>query len=702
MKKMTGGKAKHIQLQTCDLHEPAPARAIKCSRSDTATEDVHPSALEATSTAKWLRLQTDVLAHDTSLNANNVNGDCNMWMDQGQLCDTYRDIVSGDNVHFQCIGYYWIAIQRAMSEQKNKNQGEKPTLKGYAGFTHNGTVVLPNYLKIAGKFQLSTIAQVITQPTLIINLSLEFLKGVLAGTLLDHSFCNYFSPTSLDVLQIPFNLGLDSKVDNWLALVLLSLGLLTCRTYDCMVFMITNYMDEDTGDFFMEKDENLKEFSTPVDQLSRNMLIHQIGFAAVLKHLLRDESELDMHTGVVHITPDIITYYIWSHRDIQPCVGMGRRKWQEAMSWTMLLPMVTSTLSKEKKDEAEVATKKWNEDGANKAKQSMYRKKNLRKKANHFIELLRYKTNASEGRSNMFSVALIEDLDVEDKDSDEAPEDVVHEIFWLAYHEFNLILTPMVQTLFLIQLIKKPKILVPWLLLAKSAKDYVDMNYLPEGFVVADPSKFIKKVLDKLWAHWASHHLRNEPILQFIRAFECLQVHKKWCYVEVASSDDEQELVVGKDKASDVSMSGEAGPLSAGHPLSKWVHLLGFYQYRLLDFKGKSANLDLLYSYRLEIESVALLDIERAGKVVLVMRDVCVRFEMKPNDRDWAVEEAQASSGEMGGLTGEIIAEVVVRDVESFKEVNKEDEEERKKGSTAKKQPTPLSPNRSTRSMTHK
>ncbi|KAI9458301.1 hypothetical protein HD554DRAFT_2177402 [Boletus coccyginus] len=272
-----------------------------------------------------------------------------------------------------------------MSEHKNKNQDEKPALKGYVGFTHNSMAVLPNCLKIAGKFELSTIAQVTTQPILVVNLSLTSLKGVSVGTLLDHGLGNYFSPTGLDVLQISFDLGSDSKVNNWPALVSSLLGLLPRQTYDHVVFVITNHTDEYTGDLFMGKDENLKEFSAPIDQvldtllepfgrlvpgslvyllacgsivankesfsllcqtlkslnvrhalafdathlvtshaagllmkLSRNMLVHQIGFTAALEHLLQNESELGMHTRVVYITPNVVTRYIWSHRDIQP------------------------------------------------------------------------------------------------------------------------------------------------------------------------------------------------------------------------------------------------------------------------------------------------------------------------------------------------------------------------------------------------
>ena len=63
------------------------------------------------------------------------------------------------------------------------------------------------------------------------------------GTLLDHGLCEYFSPTGLNILQIPFDLGSDSKVDKWPTLVLSSLGLLPRQTYDHVVFLITNHTD---------------------------------------------------------------------------------------------------------------------------------------------------------------------------------------------------------------------------------------------------------------------------------------------------------------------------------------------------------------------------------------------------------------------------------------------------------------------------
>jgi len=58
--------------------------------------------------------------------------------------------------------------------------------------------------------------------------------------------------------------------------------------------------------------------------------------------------------------------------------------------------------------------------------------------------------------------------------------------------------------------------------------------------------------------------------------------------MEIASSNDEQEFVAGKVKAADASMSSEAGPSSAGCPLSKQAHLLG--QPEVLEDESPATN----------------------------------------------------------------------------------------------------------------
>ena len=83
--------------------QPVPAGTVKCSRSDTAAEDVHSGALEmsalfcwpvtlnpynehqAASTAKQLKLQTDALVHNRDLNAKHTKGDHDAWMGKGQV-----------------------------------------------------------------------------------------------------------------------------------------------------------------------------------------------------------------------------------------------------------------------------------------------------------------------------------------------------------------------------------------------------------------------------------------------------------------------------------------------------------------------------------------------------------------------------------------------------------------------------------------
>ena len=62
------------------------------------------------------------------------------------------------------------------------------------------------------------------------------------------------------------------------------------------------------------------------------------------------------------------------------------------------------------------------------------------------------------------------------------------------------------------------------------------------------------------------------------------------------------------------------------------------------------------------------LGVERAGEVVVVLRDVCARCEVGPNDGDQVVEEAWVSSGGVGGVTE--VAEVQATEGEQGMDVD--------------------------------
>ena len=65
---------------------------------------------------------------------------------------------------------------------------------------------------------------------------------------------------------------------------------------------------------------------------------------------------------------------------------------------------------------------------------------------------------------------------------------------------------------------KRNKVHVPWLELASHTSDYLDINTIPKGFKVLDPSKLTKLMIGQLWDHWSEQAKAKLPILEFNHA----------------------------------------------------------------------------------------------------------------------------------------------------------------------------------------
>ena len=72
----------------------------------------------------------------------------------------------------------------------------------------------------------------------------------------------------------------------------------------------------------------------------------------------------------------------------------------------------------------------------------------------------------------------------------------------------NLSCTPIV---FPVKFTESSRVSVPWLLLAKDPEEYIDLDCLPEGFLVCDPSKLMKINVNKLWHHWEQRSKITTP-----------------------------------------------------------------------------------------------------------------------------------------------------------------------------------------------
>lgn len=63
---------------------------------------------------------------------------------------------------------------------------------------------------------------------------------------------------------------------------------------------------------------------------------------------------------------------------------------------------------------------------------------------------------------------------------------------------------------------KRDNVHVPWLELARTPTKYLDMDTLPDGFEVLDPSKMTKRMISQLWSHWSKRADAKQPILIFL------------------------------------------------------------------------------------------------------------------------------------------------------------------------------------------
>jgi hypothetical protein len=69
-----------------------------------------------------------------------------------------------------------------------------------------------------------------------------------------------------------------------------------------------------------------------------------------------------------------------------------------------------------------------------------------------------------------------------------------------------------------VRITKNPKARVPWLELAKESANFLDVETIPEGFKVLDPSKLTQNMVFSLLGHWRKRRDEKKPILVFAKA----------------------------------------------------------------------------------------------------------------------------------------------------------------------------------------
>ena len=113
-------------------------------------------------------------------------------------------------------------------------------------------------------------------------------------------------------------------------------------------------------------------------------------------------------------------------------------------------------------------------------------------------------------------------------------------------------------------------------------EEYLDVDTIPEGFHILDPSKLTKSRISDLWIHWMTRAKAKQPILVFKKArdqdlgprarWELMKpstVKKRVAYVDLSddeTSNDEPDGHAGKRKDGPDKGEGTSGSGSSVRP----------------------------------------------------------------------------------------------------------------------------------------
>ncbi|KAF8833807.1 hypothetical protein BDN67DRAFT_985775 [Paxillus ammoniavirescens] len=149
------------------------------------------------------------------------------------------ELVRGTEVLFHCLSCHW---------QLDKKAGEPSP---YFGFYRQGQPVLQTFLKIHGRFELSTRAHIRSALTILLHLCLE---GITAGgpmEMLRQFLLPYFPHGGLTCVELEFDLATATKKRRYLTKALKIALELSEHGFSDVLVMLNNHTDEVTGDFFL-------------------------------------------------------------------------------------------------------------------------------------------------------------------------------------------------------------------------------------------------------------------------------------------------------------------------------------------------------------------------------------------------------------------------------------------------------------------
>ncbi|KIM58291.1 hypothetical protein SCLCIDRAFT_10278 [Scleroderma citrinum Foug A] len=288
----------------------------------------------------------------------------------------YRNTIRENGIHFQCVSCHWLLSQC------------QKVCKPYVGFTKDSAPILPTFLPVSGRFKLATCGHILSPSVLLIHFHLLLITSMFHVGIIYQSLADYFPHSSLDMLDVPFNLGMDEAATEYTRHAANLIEGLR-QDYKYVLIVLTDHTDEDRRDLFVGANESgciaaacidnfldnifrpfkrfvsdslmfiavcgsiinqseslnllrdsLAKFQVSNALVTKSIVIHGFKFTSALEHVLKESMALGMHTGIMHFL--LVAKYVWTHQDYQPwgqplpmqCPQCGAvKKWKLVQHW---------------------------------------------------------------------------------------------------------------------------------------------------------------------------------------------------------------------------------------------------------------------------------------------------------------------------------------------------------------------------------
>ncbi|KIJ14152.1 hypothetical protein PAXINDRAFT_156256 [Paxillus involutus ATCC 200175] len=241
----------------------------------------------------------------------------------------FEVLVTSNDVKFCCISCHWLKDRWA---------------KCVTPYLRDGEGILPSFLKVNGRFELSTRSHILSPSTLLLHFHFYSITSSAPVSMIHNFLLPYFPHGGLEFVEIEFDLGSDEGIKAFAASAHRLVTELAASQFERVLVAVTNHTDNNSGDFFLGLDvlkgidiaasvnELLYTLWTPFEGLLRGTILYLFACGSI--HCEK-ESSLALHQSLArfwfshaiafdapHLQPAITSHFLLGLTELPSLLGV--------------------------------------------------------------------------------------------------------------------------------------------------------------------------------------------------------------------------------------------------------------------------------------------------------------------------------------------------------------------------------------------